>query len=98
MGDIGETFVEVTKTIQARNRVRDEFYSEIIENLGGKRINNSIYRLGEYNVYTSKGYVLSKSNQGKSIPLQVFLREQYDFEVDGKELNERMIQSGNEGK
>ena len=93
MGDMGDTFSVMKDVGQARRNARDEFYSEIIESLGGRYINCSTYRLGDYNVYTSKGYVLHKSNKGTSTPLQVFLKENYNYEVDGKELNRRMIEA-----
>lgn len=97
MGDMSEIFKANKEYTQTRRHVRDEYYSKIIESLGGSYINNSTYRLGDYNVYTSKGYVMHKSNYSK-MPLQVFLKEQYNFEVDGKELNEKMKESTNVSK
>ena len=92
-----ETFREFKQQFKARNEARDEFYSGIIKKLGGRYLNASTYRLGEYNVYTSKGYVLPKSNKGEGIPLQVFLKEHYNYDVNWEELNEKMIQAGNNG-
>ena len=93
MGDMGDTFKIMRDVSKARTNTRDSFYSKIIEELGGKFINNSTYRLGEYNIYTSKGIVMHKSNTGERIPLQIFLKENYNYEIDGKELNKQLIEA-----
>ena len=90
MGDMGDFFKDVKEYYRNRNRAREDFYAPIIEKLGGRYIAPSTYRLGEYNVYVSKGYVLPKSNKGKSIPLQVFLKDKYNIEIDDKKLKESM--------
>ena len=81
MGDMGEIFNAMKEDNRIKRQKRDEFYSKIMEELGARYLNNSTWRLGEYNVYTSKGYVLPKSNKGESIPLQVFLKDNYNINV-----------------
>ena len=95
MGDMGEIFKVMNEHAKLRRGAREDFYTPIVESLGGRYLNSSTYRLGEYNIYVSKGFAMHKSNQGKRIPLQIFLKEKYDIEVDGKELNERMKKSIN---
>lgn len=93
MGDISEIFKSMKEDASTKRNVRHEFYSEIIEQLGATYINNCTYRLDDYNIYTSKGMVMHKSNQGKRIPLQIFLKEKYNIDVDGKQLNEQIKQA-----
>ena len=95
---LGDKMTDIIKEFfQKRNATRNNYYAKIVEELGGTYLNNATYRLGEYNVYTSKGYVLPKSNKGKGIPLQVFLKEHYNYDVNWEELNKKMIQAGNNG-
>ena len=93
MDDNNKPLKTMREVKKLRNRVRDEFYSKIIEKLGGKKLVYSMYRLGEYNVFTSKGYALPKSNKGKAIPLRVLLKEHYNLCIDSTELNKKMIQA-----
>ena len=93
MDDNNKPLKTMREAKRVRNRIRDEFYSKIIEKLGGKKLVYSMYRLGEYNVFTSKGYALPKSNKGKAIPLRTLLKEKYNLSIDSTELNKKMIQA-----
>lgn len=97
MGDIGELYKDMNESASLRRHAREDFYTPIIEKLGGKYLTCSTYRLGDYNIYVSKGMVMHKSNKGKRIPLQVFLKNNYNIEVDGKELNEKMKEAVRNG-
>ena len=95
MGEMAEYFADVNASIKIKRQTRDEFYAPIIESLGGKLLTSCTYRLGDYNVYTSKGFVLHKSNKGNSIPLSIFLKKFYNYQIDGKNLNEQIKKNVN---
>ena len=92
MGDMAEDFKLLREVHNINRSISDEYYSEIMEKLGAKFLNSCTYRLGDFNVYTSKGFVMHKSNTGKKHDIVKWLKENYNVDVDIKALKEKRQQ------
>ena len=92
MGDMADDFKLLREVHNINRSISDEYYSAIMEQLGARFLNSCTYRLGDFNVYTSKGFVMHKSNTGKKYDIVKWLKENYNVDVDIKALKAKRQQ------